>query len=173
MKQCLLLALCWFAFSAEGACSSDTKTKNYPGRIVLLQKKHSDSFLYYRIGHYVIVVEPATLVRRLEKQAARREALSDRRLLGDIRGNMSRTGYRDLFAFVLKDPLYFLRIELLLADVLQHGEASVVDAYELPGASARFLTEIILIKIEEDAYKGREFCTPTGDLLLRITDEID
>lgn len=74
---------------------------------------------------------------------------------------------------VLKDPQYLVRIELLLADLLQNGAVSVVDAYELPGDSGRLLTAAVLTRIEERGYEGREFCTPTGDLLLKITDLID
>ena len=173
MKQYLLLVMCCLAFSAIGACSVDTRGKDWSSRTIELQKKLPEKFFYYRTDHYAIIVEPETLVRRLEEQAARGGSLSDGRLLQDIRGNTLEDQSKDLFEFVLKDPLYFMRIELLLADVLQNGEASVVDAFELPGDHGRFLSATVLTKIQKPSYEGREFCTPAGDLLLKITDSVD
>jgi hypothetical protein len=173
VKLYVRLILCWLTLDAEGACSIDTRGNNSPSHTIALRKNHSDGFFYYRSDHYAIIVEAATLIPRLKEQADRGEALSDQRLLNDVRRSAPQNQYKDLFAFVLKDPMYLARIELLLADLLQNGEVSVVDAYELPGDSGRFLSAAVLIRIEEHGYEGREFCTPSGDLLLKITDQID
>jgi hypothetical protein len=173
LKQYLLVVLCLLAVNADAACSNDTQEKNYPKRTIALHKKSVEGLFYYRTDDYAILVEPATWIRRLKEQVDRAGDLSDARLPNDIRSGTRSTQPNDLFALVLKDPLYFTRIELLLANVLQNGEASVVDAFELPGESRRFVSSTVLTTIHEQSYKGREFCTPNGDLLLRITDQID
>jgi hypothetical protein len=177
MKSCLLLVLCWLASNAHAGCSSDTKGHaDYPSSMITLQRKTLAEFYYYRVDHYAIVVEPETLIRRIEEQVRHRAhgaSFHAEYLLKDIREGLPAGQPKDLFALLLKNALYLLDIEFLLADILEIGEGSVIDAWELPNFGRRFVPEAQLTRIKRGAYRSREFCTPSGDLLLRVTDAIE
>lgn len=176
-KNCLLLALCWLACNAEAGCSIDTKgNTSYPTSTITLQKRAPQEFYYYRADHYAIVIEPAALVRKLEEQVGVRPhgaSSPAQRLLKDIRDDLPSGKSKDLFALLMKDALYLVDMEFLLANLLESGQATVIDAWELPNYGKRFLPATQLTRIARGAYRSREFCTPDGHLLLRVTDAIE
>ncbi|GFE84220.1 hypothetical protein GCM10011487_62200 [Steroidobacter agaridevorans] len=177
MRSCFVLLLCWLAFKAEAGCSADTKgNTDYPTSRITLQKRTLQEFYYYRADHYAIVVEPATLVRKLEERIrprAKGASSPAQRLLKDIRDGLPAGNSKDLFVLLLKDALYLVDMELLLADILESGQATVIDAWELPNYGERFVPATQLTRIKRGAYRSREFCTPDGNLLLRVTDAIE
>ena len=66
--------------------------------------------------------------------------------------------------------MYLPRIERLVAAMLEHGEASVVDVYHLRSESGWFLSEVKLLEVASGTFSARSFCTSEGDLLLKVTD---
>lgn len=172
MKSLLVLGLCWFAFNAQAGCSNDTAGKApYPTRTITLQKRDPRSFYYYRADHYAIVVSAETLIRRLEDKGLRRSGHADR-MLQDIRNQAPDGKWKDLFALLMKDALYLIDLEILLADILEKGEATVIDAWELPQYGERFVSAIVMTSINNGACAGREFRTSSGDLLFSVRDSV-
>lgn len=172
MTKYLALLICFLAFNAYGACSSHERKQVKSIRKIALQKTELQSSLYYRADHYVILLDPKILSKRLEEQAVD-GTLSDGQLLKDIRAIQPFVKHVDIFSFVLKNPMYLMRVELLVANMLDRGEASLVDVYQLRGESGWLLTEIERFEFEQGAFSARQFCTLSGDPLIKITDSID
>lgn len=172
MKNFFVLGVCWFAFNAEAGCSSDPEGKApYPTRTITLQKRYLQEFYYYRADHYAIVVNAETLIRRLEDQGLRRSGHADR-MLQDIRNRVPTGQWKDLFALLMKDALYLIDLEILIADILEKGEAMVIDAWELPQYEHRFVPAIVMTSIDNGGCAGREFRTSNGDLLFSVRDSV-
>jgi hypothetical protein len=112
------------------------------------------------------------LIATLQATYKRYGTPSDGRLLKELRAASRDRKYIDLFAIVLQDPAYVLRVEYLLSNVMEAGQARVVDAYALPQEGDRFLRSVAMVSIDRGAYSARRFCTPSGELLLETTDNV-
>ena len=172
MRKYLPLIACCLAFKAYGACSSDSRVHAKSIRRVALQQREPETSFYYRAEHHAILLESATVRKRLEEQFKRSGALSDGQLLRDIDNVQRGAKYTDLFAFAIKNPMYLPRIELLVATMLEHGEATVVDVYYLRDESGWMVSEVERLEFWSGAFSARRFCTSAGDLLIKITDSI-
>lgn len=172
MRKCLLLFACVLAFNANAACEDKIESRVDARLTIDLQKQLIDGMFYYRSDHYAIVMEPAPLIRELTK-LAEFGPLHAERLLRDIRSTPAGGEAKDLFALVLKDALYHMTVERVVANLLEHGEASIIDAWALPSEDRRYVSSLVLLKLSgSSSYLGRRFCTPSGDLILEVTDQI-
>jgi hypothetical protein len=172
IKSVAALMFC-FAFAQASADCGPTDGGGTPReRTIQLVTGETKSSFYYRAGHYAILVDPATLIATLQATYKRYGTPSDGRLLKELRAASRDRKYIDLFAIVLQDPAYVLRVEYLLSNVMEAGQARVVDAYALPQEGDRFLRSVAMVSIDRGAYSARRFCTPSGELLLETTDNV-
>jgi len=172
IKILAILMVC-FAFAQAGAACGRTDGGGiHRERTIQLVTGEEKSSFYYRAGHYAILVDRAILIATLQAAYKNDGTPSDGRLLKELRSANRDQKYLDLFSVVLQDPAYVLRVEYLLSNVLETGQATVVDAYALPQEGERFLKSILMVNIEHGAYSARRICTPSGEVLIEITDNV-
>ena len=167
----VLISCCAFAQAAAACGPHDWDGPRREWSVQLMTGDTKSSF-YYRVGHYAILVDPATLITMLEETYKNYDTPSDGRLLKELRASDRNRKYIDLFAIVLQDPAYVLRVDHLLGNALETGRARIIDAYALPQEGDRFLKSVVIVSIERGAYSARLFCTPSGRMRLDVTDNI-
>jgi len=75
----------------------------------------------------------------------------------------------DLFAIALEDPLFLEQIEFAVADLLEAGKATVVDAWSMLDEETRIVSKVRLFARRSEGFEGRAYCTPKDDLLLDLS----
>ena len=174
MKWLIALSGCLVLSSHAADCSFEHSGGTRTERTIPLQTAQPSASFYYRVGQFTIMVESATLIGTLQAAVKKHAVPVDSRLLQEIRARAATSAqeYVDLFEFVLREPGYLLRVEGLLADLLEKGAANVLDSYALRTEPWRVVPNIVLVQIHDGAYSARQFCTQSGDKLLRITDSV-
>ena len=114
-----------------------------------------------------------TLESALTARIARWRIADDERLLAALKTQLPLSENRDLFQFAFKDGAFFVRIEYLLADLLEQGNLEVINLH-LVGTSANpFVQKIVIVGGGGGRTpERREFCAPSGELLHGVTDSI-
>ena len=125
---------------------------------------------YFRTGHFVVLVTPQSVEGLLAKWVREGYYARDKVLLGAIRRDLPLQVDSDLFRYVLTDSQYLQRLEFIVADLLQSGDATVIDLWELTGKNDT-VSHVTMVTANERV-EAREFCSPNGDLLLDVTDRI-
>lgn len=174
-KTWVLIALIFvgspFVTDAQ-SCTNAAGDENAKSRRIELYDEPAVPSFYFRASHYAILVAADVLIDTLEAAFRRYESPLDGRLLVELKRNSPLKENTDLFKFVLTDSRYLQRIELLLANMLEGGKATVVDVWQLSSDPNRALEAIILVHIDSGSAGTRRFCTPSGDLLLDVTDYV-
>jgi hypothetical protein len=158
--------------NAAGCATGVREDRSDEHRIVLKTVQPTTAF-YYRVDHYGILIDAGTFTQMLQIAVDKYGTSSEEALLKDVRLRASESPqqYMDLFAILLKHPLLHFRIEGLLADALESGDAAIIDAWAPLNDPGRFLPMVVMTKIPTKVSSARRFCTPDGVVLLRFTDE--
>lgn len=173
MKKYLFLVACLLSLNAHGECSVADRARAKSIRTISLQQNEPEVSFYFRSGYRAILLDPALVRKRIEEQFKKSDALSDGQLLKDISDSRGRGKYTDLFAFMIKNPMVLQSIERLVANMVDRGEAAIVEVRHLRGESGWLIPTVERLEYSSGVFSERRFCTPEGDLLLRITDSID
>jgi hypothetical protein len=126
---------------------------------------------YFRVGHFVVLLTPESVERTLDAKVRKFEEKFDAALLAAIRQDLPLQRETDLFKYTLDESRYLGRIEFVVADLLEKGDVTVIDSWELT-EKGDTLREVTMVRVEGSVI-AREFCSPAGDLLLNVTDVIE
>lgn len=138
----------------------------HASRLIDLRVRASVPSFYLISGHYVIFMEPADVVARLQTQVSEWNVRADRQLLEAIQADVPLARDTDLRSYGFADDNMFYRPEYVVAALLESGAASVIDIWDLPNGAVRAVAAMTLTGMGE----WRDFCAPNGDSILFITD---
>lgn len=173
MKTYVTATLCLLFFQPGAlACESHDSRGVVSKQTVRLQTKVQEGSFYYRLGQYAVFSDRDRFTAAVENGIKAHGHRADTRLLQEIRSLPTTKAHNDAFAMAINDPTLLVRIERYLGELLQRGEATVVDVYEFPADQGRVVPVLTVVTSETDNWKGRHFCTPSGKVLLEITDVI-
>lgn len=105
IKTVAALMSCFAFAQASADCRPTDEGRTLRERTIQLVTGETKSSFYYRVDHYAILVDPATLIATLQAAYKSYGTPSDGRLLKKLRAASRDRKYIDLFAFVLQDPV--------------------------------------------------------------------
>jgi len=160
-----IAAQCGAATCGDGSRGNDREVK-----VVKLLKPSDGPAYYFRVSHYAFLIPADQLVSSLESKQWRSDARE--RLLVELKKDpvVSRT---DLFKYALIDGRYLELMEHLIADMAEAGKVGLIDVWEWT-ESDNAVSALTVVSVSDGAgaYEAREFCSPTDDLLLEVTDSV-
>ncbi|HTU66121.1 MAG TPA: hypothetical protein VMF52_09235 [Steroidobacteraceae bacterium] len=172
---CLLLA----AATASANTFAEPCGREIPPRVV---KKHQIQLLrgvatpeyYAKVGNYALLVSSEDLDAHLSQRIQRWHSPVDEELLKRYRDNFASGRPMDLYAPALEGVQYFLRINFLLAELIESGQVRLVDFRRIGGKADVSIEQITMLRIEGRGapFVGRDFCGPDGSSMLLVVDEI-
>ena len=146
-------------------------TTTHVSTSVTLKPRPRDPALYLISDHFQILMRPIDVVSLLESRVAQPiHAREDQVLLAAIKAKLPITDDTDLLKFSFTSVRLFERPEFIAADLLKAGAASVVDLWG-DADEGTILSSIVEMKLEGEG-TWRDFCEPTGQSILFVTDTI-
>lgn len=146
-------------------------TTTHVSTTVTLKPRPREPALYLISGHYLILMRPNDVVSVLESRVAQLiHAPEDQILLAAIKAKLPITDDTDLLKFSFTNRRLFERPAYITADLLKAGAASVVDLWG-DAEEGTNLSSIVEMKLEGRG-TWRDFCEPTGQSILFVTDVI-
>jgi hypothetical protein len=180
MKPHVLLILLAFAITGcvgqrgnpsvcgnHGSLLADTRQS---ATTVLLKPRPTTPSFYLISDHYLILMRPEAVISFLETRVAEVYGREDERLLAAIKARLPIANDLDLMRFTFTDTTLWSRPERVAAALLEAGSASVVDLWEI--GEGRSLQSIVAMRLKGRGGAWRDFCEPTGQSILFVTDEI-
>lgn len=144
------------------------KDKQQAKQVSLLHPTDEPAY-YFRVSHYAFLIPADQFLAYLE---AREWGTGAReRLLAEIKKDPV-TSRTDLFKYVLMDGRNLQLIEHTVADLAEKGKAALVDVWEWTTPESIVTSVRVVTTTGSCAYRGREFFSPSDDLLLQVTDSI-
>lgn len=138
-------------------------------REVGLLRPTDEPAYYFRVSHYAFLIPADQFAAYLEAREWGSGARE--RLLAEIKKDPV-TSRTDLFKYVLADARNLQLIEHTVADLVEKGKAALVDVWEWTTPESIVPSLKVVTTIGTCAYKGRQFFSPSNDLLLQVTDSI-
>jgi hypothetical protein len=180
MKSLLITVILLIAAPTDGyACGQGRSGKMLKRVTVQLRGEYVPSSFYLRGGRdEVMFFSASEIVQHLRRRIARldSEALDtaeerSRSLLKAIENELPLSGPADLFRYALLAPGYGTEIELLAAELLLEGKASVTSWFNLHSAEVSWAKSIKMATkgSSESEPLARWFCTMNDAPLLSIT----
>jgi hypothetical protein len=129
-RLCLVAALGLLSSSAiGGVCGDDKRKPGVAGHFVVLTARPNAPFFYYRLGDYVFLAEPATLLGQLENWSAGqpRAPASASALRSRILAALPLRANADLYAYILEDPDLWDVTRSLVVELIESEKAAVTD----------------------------------------------
>ena len=153
----------------HGVLLSTTKHVTTP---VTLKPRPRDPSLYLISDHYLILMSPDDVVSHLESRVAQpMHDRADETLLAAIKAKLPISDDTDLLKFSFTDRRLFERPAFIAEALLMSGSASVVDLWG-DAEEGTTLSSIVVMKLEGGG-AWTDFCEPTGQSILFVTDRID
>jgi hypothetical protein len=150
-------------------CDAGSEKSKQEAKQVSLLPPTDEPAYYFRVSHYAFLIPADQLVVYLE---AREWGTGAReRLLAELKKDPV-TSRTDLFKYVLMDGRNLQLIEHTVADLVEKGKAALVDVWEWTTPETIVPSVKVVTTIGNCAYQGREFFSPSNDLLLQVTDSI-
>jgi hypothetical protein len=152
---------------AQFCDAASEKSKQEEKQVSLLHPTDEPAY-YFRVSHYAFLIPADQFVAHLE---AREWGTGRERLLTELKKDPV-TSRTDLFKYVLMDGRNLQLIEHTVADLVEKGKAALVDVWEWTMPESIVPSVKVVTTIGNCAYQGREFFSPSNDLLLQVTDSI-
>lgn len=144
------------------------KTTKQVARSVNLRERPSSSSLYLISDRYVIFMEPASVIDLLRKRVEAFGVRADEQLLAAIEADLPISKNTDLLSYSFANEDLFDRPQYVAAALLESGAASVIDVLQMDTGALRSITAMTL----EGMGEWRDFCAPSGESILFVTDVI-
>ena len=153
---------------AQFCDAASEKSKQEAKQVSLLHPTDEPAY-YFRVSHYAFLIPADQFVTYLEGREWGTGARE--RLLAELKKDPV-TSRTDLFKYVLMDGRNLQLIEHTVADLVEKGKAALVDVWEWTTPESIVTSVKVVTTVGNCAYQGREFFSPSNDLLLQVTDSI-
>lgn len=168
----VILAILLLSLATPGLAqfcdAASEKTEQQTKQVSLLHPTNESAY-YFRVSHYAFLIPADQFVAYLEAKEWGTGARE--RLLAELKKDPV-TSRTDLFKYVLMDGRNLRLIEHAVADLVEKGKAALVDVWEWTTPESIVTSVRVVTTTGNCAYQGREFFSPSDDLLLQVTDSI-
>ena len=150
-------------------CEKSSVKRRQEVREVSLLRSTDEPTYYFRVSHYAFLIPADRFVAYVEAREWGSGARE--RLLAELKRDpvVSRT---DLFKYILMDGRNLELIEHSIADLVEKGNAALVDVWEWTDPERIVPSVKVVTTFGACAYQGREFFSPSEESLLQVTDSI-
>jgi hypothetical protein len=160
--------------TAARTCGAEFKKSDRVEQQIPLLRESTSTAFYMRTGAYAVLLDPATVERKLKDRIEKWRLRDDELLLDALKIQAQANQNTDIYKLEFLGVRYYLRINYLVADMLESGEVSLIDLRRLGVLEDPTIDRITLVRVYGNRSKSsaRQFCAPSGDLIMDVTDEI-
>jgi hypothetical protein len=110
-------------------CDDPKGTPETLGHLVALARPPKSPFYYYRLAdEYVVLIDHAAVAKQVSAMDAATRNRPKAILKSNLWSSVPLRENKDLYAYILADPDQWYPIRSLVIDLLESGNASVIDA---------------------------------------------